>query len=236
MIGIYKITNLLNNKMYIGQSNNIQRRFSEHCYKGVKSRIVLDSAIKKYGKDNFSFEVLEECSKELLNERETYWIEFYNSVETGYNLSYGGDSQSQGENNGRALVSEEDVKSIRLAYLAKERRRVVYEKYKNKIAFSTFSRIWDGTQWSHIMPEVYSEESKTYFSRQATNGELSHSAKFSNAEVVALRERYVHETAKEIYEDVKNRCSYQTLQAILWGRSYKDLPIYRKKQKEWINK
>ena len=236
MIGIYKITNLLNNKMYIGQSNNIQRRFSEHSYKGAESRIVLDSAIKKYGKDNFSFEVLEECSKELLNERETYWIKFYNSVEIGYNLSYGGDSQSQGENNGRALVSEEDVKNIRLAYLAKERRKVVYEKYKNKITFSTFARIWDGTQWSHIMPEVYNEESKTYFSKQATNGELSDKAKFSNVEVVALRERYVHETAKEIYEDVKNRCSYQTLQAILWGRSYKDLPIYRKKQKEWINK
>lgn len=236
MIGIYKITNLLNNKMYIGQSNNIQRRFSEHSYKGAESRIVLDSAIKKYGKDNFSFEVLEECPKELLNERETYWIKFYNSVETGYNLSYGGDSQSQGENNGRALVSEEDVKNIRLAYLAKERRKVVYEKYKNKITFSTFARIWDGTQWSHIMPEVYNEESKTYFSKQATNGELSDKAKFSNVEVVALRERYVHETAKEIYEDVKNRCSYQTLQAILWGRSYKDLPIYRKKQKEWINK
>lgn len=45
MIGIYKITNLLNNKSYIGQSNNIERRFLEHCSKGKNSRILLDIAI-----------------------------------------------------------------------------------------------------------------------------------------------------------------------------------------------
>ena len=71
-IGIYKITNLLNNKIYIGQSLNIERRFKEHCYKGKESRIPLDLAIQKYGKDNFTFEIIENCLKEELNEKETY--------------------------------------------------------------------------------------------------------------------------------------------------------------------
>lgn len=62
MIGIYKITNKINGKFYIGQSNNINRRFQEHITKGQLSRIPLDIAIQKYGKENFLYETLEECS------------------------------------------------------------------------------------------------------------------------------------------------------------------------------
>lgn len=51
IIGIYKITNIINNKSYIGQLANIERRFKEHCYKDYHSRIILDIAIKKYGKE-----------------------------------------------------------------------------------------------------------------------------------------------------------------------------------------
>lgn len=236
MIGIYKITNKLNNKVYIGQSNNIERRFSEHCYKGVKSRIPVDIAIEKDGINNFTFEIVELCQTEQLNEKETYWIKYFNSVQEGYNCSYGGDQQSSGENNGRAQIKEEDVRNIRKAYNEHKRRKDVYNNYKDKITFSTFSKIWDGTQWSHIMPEVYTEENLLYYRIQATNGELSENAAFTNEEVINIRKRYVKETAKEIYEDFKDRCTYQTLQQILWGRTYKDLPIYKKKTKEWINK
>lgn len=71
MIGIYKITNKINGKFYIGQSNDIERRFNEHCTKWKQSRIPLDLAIHKYGKENFLFEVLEECDLEELNQKET---------------------------------------------------------------------------------------------------------------------------------------------------------------------
>ena len=69
MIGIYKITNKINGKIYIGQSNDIKRRFLEHTY---RDKLPIDIAIKKYGKENFSFEILEECPTEQLNEKETY--------------------------------------------------------------------------------------------------------------------------------------------------------------------
>ena len=86
MIGIYKITNNLNNKCYIGQSVHIERRFSEHCFPSKKSQISL--AIQKYGKENFSFEIIEECSVEKLNEREQFWIKYYNSLSpNGYNIT-----------------------------------------------------------------------------------------------------------------------------------------------------
>lgn len=236
MIGIYKITNNINGKIYIGQSNNIQRRFSEHQTKGSASRIPVDIAIQKYGKENFSFEILEECPVEELNIKETEWITYFNSIENGYNCSLGGNQQSTGSNNGRAILTEDEVKIIRRAYANHLRRKDVYKQFENKISFSTFANIWDGTSWSHIMPEVFTEENKKYYMTESTNGENSYYAKFSNEEVVQLRERYVTENAKDIYNDYKDRCSYNTLQQILWGRTYKNLPIYKKKEKKWINK
>jgi group I intron endonuclease len=107
----------------------------------------VDAAIEKYGVENFQFDIIEECSLEKLNERETYWIKYFNSIQDGYNLSEGGDQQSIGGNNGRAILTEEDVKIIRTAYNNHERRKDVYEQFKDKIAFSTFSKIWDGTGW-----------------------------------------------------------------------------------------
>lgn len=236
MIGIYKITNKINGKIYVGQSNNIKRRFWEHQNRGTASRIPVDAAIEKYGSENFQYDIIEECPVEKLNERETYWIKHFNSIENGYNLSEGGDQQSIGSNNGRAILTEEDVKIIRIAYNNHEHRKDVYEQFKNKIAFSTFSRVWDGTSWQHIMPEVLTEENKRYYAKEATNGEKSTKAKFSNEEVLNMRTRYVSENARSIYNDYKDRCSYNTIQQILWGRTYKNLPVYKKKEKKWINK
>lgn len=84
-MGIYKIENLINHKVYIGQSVHIERRWREHCQPMTKS--VISDAIKKYGKENFSFQILEECEKEKLNEREKYYIDKYNCiVPKGYNI------------------------------------------------------------------------------------------------------------------------------------------------------
>lgn len=92
MIGIYKITNQVNGKVYIGQSVHIRTRWKQHKQNAQdkKQNTQLYSAMREYGVDNFSFEVLEECEKEKLNEREIYWISFYNSFQDGYNMTPGG--------------------------------------------------------------------------------------------------------------------------------------------------
>lgn len=97
MVGIYKITNKLNNKCYIGQSVDIKIRWLQHIYEGKRNNPQgkLYHAIFNEGIENFSFEVLEECplDEKILNEKERYWIEFYNSFEEGYNSTKGGQGE-----------------------------------------------------------------------------------------------------------------------------------------------
>ena len=93
MVGIYKITNQINNKAYIGQSIHIEERWKEHERDSNTIDTLLYRAMRKYGFDNFSFEVLEECPEAKLNEREIYWIKFFDTFENGYNLTMGGDGR-----------------------------------------------------------------------------------------------------------------------------------------------
>lgn len=83
--GIYKIENLINHKVYIGQSIHIEKRWKEHCIPSAKS--LVGKAIQKYGKENFSFQIVEECEEHLLNEKESYYIQYYQSlIPKGYNI------------------------------------------------------------------------------------------------------------------------------------------------------
>ena len=87
--GIYKITNIQNGKVYIGQSRHIYRRWTEHkCdAKDENNPTLLYKAFRKYGEQNFKFEVLEECSPNNLTDRENYWIYHYNTLSpNGYNI------------------------------------------------------------------------------------------------------------------------------------------------------
>ena len=144
MIGIYKITNKKTGKSYIGQSNDIERRFKEHQQKGASSRIPLDVAIQKYGKDTFDYEVIEECDLSQLNEKEEYYIQLYDTKNNGYNCNDGGNQQSIGLNNGRAKLSEEDVKIIRCAYRDHKKQQDIYELFKDTISFGYFQNVWQG--------------------------------------------------------------------------------------------
>jgi group I intron endonuclease len=93
VIGIYKIINPLN-KIYIGKSNNIKKRQMHYKYYNYSSMgVKIKNSIKKYGWEQHMFEIIEECSLENLNEKEIYWIKFYNSTntKTGLNVGIGGE-------------------------------------------------------------------------------------------------------------------------------------------------
>lgn len=98
MVGIYKITNTLNNKCYIGQSVDIENRWKQHM---LASRSLTEGgdnysihkAIRKYGIENFIFEIIELTSIEELNNKEKYWIDYYDSYNNGYNETLGGEGK-----------------------------------------------------------------------------------------------------------------------------------------------
>ena len=89
--GIYKIENKLNGKMYVGLTNNIDRRWGEHrknLRQGKHVNTHLQSAVDKYGIENFTFDIIEQCCVSDLVKRELYWIEYHNTNDNrfGYNI------------------------------------------------------------------------------------------------------------------------------------------------------
>lgn len=87
--GIYKIENLINGKIYIGQSIEIEKRWKKHL--AAQDDFLIHKAIRKYGKNNFNFTILEECDIKDLDEKECYWIKFYDTIiPNGYNMVTGG--------------------------------------------------------------------------------------------------------------------------------------------------
>ena len=91
--GVYKITNINNEKVYIGQAADVSNRWKDHIKAGLgidTPNNKLYAAMMEDGVENFTFELLEECKREELNNRETYWIEYYQSQDWGYNMTKGG--------------------------------------------------------------------------------------------------------------------------------------------------
>ena len=139
-----------NGKKYIGQSVNIERRYIDHKYGMNKSSrpAPFDILLHTKGIDSFSFEVLEECSKEKLNEREKFWIKYYDSYNNGYNCTPGG-SNNQGENNPTSKINEitakliiTDLTNTTLTY------QQIADKYNT--TYSTVSNINCCSSWSYL--------------------------------------------------------------------------------------
>jgi group I intron endonuclease len=102
MFYIYKITNKVNEKVYIGKTNEPDKRWKKHCLIALKPNSdrhhLIHKAIAKYGADNFSFEIIEKCKSETKSfKQERYWISYYKSnacryrSKFGYNLTDGGE-------------------------------------------------------------------------------------------------------------------------------------------------
>ena len=142
--GIYKIENLINHHKYIGQSVNIISRWREHRTSAQDENQTnsLYQAIRKYGLENFSFEILEECSRDLLDEREKYWIKFYNSYFDGYNETIGG----QGSAWSSCKLTYDQVKEIQQELISTSKTNLEIG-LKFQVSENTISGINTGYYW-----------------------------------------------------------------------------------------
>lgn len=139
---IYKVTNKFNGKVYIGQTiKPLNYRWSQHC-SYTSNCVALNRAIKKYGKENFTVEQIDIAnSQDELDDKERYWIEFYQSFgEKGYNLTNGGEINK--------LVSEETKLKISLANKGNKYcvGRVMSDETKQKIGEKARLRLSDKTK------------------------------------------------------------------------------------------
>lgn len=235
MIGIYKFTCKLNNKSYIGQSINIETRykghFNNHTNKNLKDyNTKFYRALRKYGFENFQFDIIEIVeNKDLLNNREIYWIKYYDSFFNGYNSNLGGVNVTEcNELHPNAKISNKQLLEIKdLLQNSSISQYELGEKYN--LTQSEISNINLGKKWSNLGECEYpirKEESRL-------KGEKHPLAVLDDNIVMEIRNRYVNEQAKSIYEDYKNICSYITFERALMGRTYSYLPIYKKKEKIW---
>lgn len=146
---IYKYENKINHKIYIGQTNNIERRHREHLNGHSFQTSLIERAIQKYGIDNFNFEILEITSD--YNAREQYWIEYYKSYKPyGYNICEGGGylPNYQGENHPQSTITEEVARKIQQDLMNFSIPQIqIVKKYKTTI--QTVEAIKSGHTWNY---------------------------------------------------------------------------------------
>lgn len=244
MIGIYKITNDINGKCYIGQSIDIEgRRIAHLCAARNPNtpdyHAQIHQAIRKYGEDNFSFEILAELKsggydKDILNNLEKYYIQKYDSMKKGYNATLGGDGGgpgvTRGEKNGRAILTEKDVIHIRECYNAHIPFREVAKEYQDyNITIRGLQHIWSFETWKHIRPEYNTPENKYWHSHKAKANQSviarDNKRHFTEEQVRTFRKEYFENglTVPEIKIKYDREERPTTIRNAIIGKTYKDI-------------
>lgn len=198
---LYKITNNINGKIYIGITNDYKRRWANH---GTENTAI-SNAIKKYGKNNFTFEVLfKNVPIDEIDKLEIEQIQLYNSlVPNGYNVAKGGmynrggNKSLYGNENGHSVLTYEEAK-----YIKDHRNQpmyVLYDLYSDKISYESFKKIYKNQTYKNIEPTV-----EEYPNNIAFSGQFSSKAKLSYSEVCELRKQYQQGVYwKDIYKQYK---------------------------------
>lgn len=229
MIGVYKITNTINDKSYIGISVDIERRWKDHKLPynwNRESNKLLYRAFSKYDIQNFTFEVLEECKISELSEKEKYYIEKYDTLKNGYNATAGGEDFS-GESHPGHKLTKEDIIDIRTRYGNLERKNQVYEIYKNRIGESGFHKIWNGYTWKGIMEEVYTDDIKEFHKYDTANkGSKNGRSRLTEEDVKIIRTRRKNgEVLAEVYKDYSDKLTYGSFTNVWTYQNWKDIIV-----------
>lgn len=220
---IYRITNTVNNKIYIGQTHNFKQRIYKHFFlarNGTKRHLY--NAIRYYGEDKFKSEILEECSEEDASKREQYWIKFFKTTDKryGYNKTDGGEMSNSWKYNThkdhtRRLIGAK-TKGHRVNRVAIEKIRQLRlgtkltDEQKKQISKTLKEKYANGELKIHVPPHY---DMTGYKHTDETRQKMSHSK--------------LNKTYEEIYGDKAN--SMREKCSMKWqgerNPNYKDIPI-----------
>jgi len=147
--GIYAIENINNHKKYIGRSKDVMNRWKQHIKSAFNRKIKhkLYDAIINEGIENFTFYVLEITDN--LEEREKYFINKYDTTNTGYNTLPGG-NDFENLYICRSKLTVNEVKDIRARRLRGEKKKNAYSLYREKITYKGFEKIWYNMNWKKV--------------------------------------------------------------------------------------
>lgn len=171
--GIYKITNLINGKFYIGSTNNIARRKREHLSRGVpKGNSIIKAAILKYGRNNFDISILEECPVEILITREQYYMDL---LKPEYNI------RKEANSNRGMILPERQIQHLRTVnigrkYPGRGNKKVILTNVEGQV-LREFSSVKEAGQIIMVDPSNISrccngitKTCKGYIFKYSTNG------------------------------------------------------------------
>lgn len=227
MVGIYKITNKKNNKVYIGQSNDIAKRKNSHfnaLRKNKHENIHLQNSFNKYGECNFSFEVLEECTEDELNDLEVKYIKEYNSTDRkfGFNIREGGSNGSLSEetkiklSKAKATISFKEVSDIKQMLYDGVSRKYIMEKYN--ISKGNLDSIAQCASFYNVRPELNDFIYRKFFKDRAKireeiinllykglgNKEISETLNVSVSVVEKTKSKYTNLSELKLIERQRN--------------------------------
>lgn len=248
MIGIYCFKNKVNGKRYIGQSIHLEKRYNEHKnnhlnpkYCNYNSKFY--RALRKYGFENFEYNILAICQQDDLNELEQFYIQKYDSKKSGYNSTFGGEDNPSfnpeivkkrnatiasnpeiikklshvGEDNGNAKLTSQDVYFIREEYKNGKSFNQVYELFKNKVGRSGFQQAWLGKTWTNVHMDVYQNGTP-----KNKGGSI-----LTEKDIIDIRTRYEkhQEDKNAIYEDYKEKIGKVGFNKILRHDTWKNIVL-----------
>lgn len=226
MIGIYKITNKVTGKAYVGQSGRLENRLANHkrlAFNTNHSQYNDDlyKDIRHYGIDNFSFEILETIS---LDELEEKWINKIALETDVYNKNLYPFSNKE---HYAKIFNDDEIDSILKMLKENKISNIRIAKYFN-CSPTTIDNINNG--------KVYRRENELYPIRDFKNkGEKNINAKYSDDEVLMIRKEFKTHTINELFDMYSKSSSLKSFERMVTGRSYSHIPIYKKREDKWIN-
>lgn len=217
---IYKIKNTINDKVYIGRTNDLKRRRREHLTNLRNNKHYnrhLQYSFNKYGETNFKFIILEKCKDDEVGQREIDYIEKYNSFRAGYNLTAGGDGGQFGVRYSEEYKQRlsESQKGIKLSEEHKEAVSIAQKQY------------WSDDSYKRKMVEKFRlaqtgrEHSRETRDKMVISGSKR---KLSKEDVIDIRLRYLKgEQQCNILKDYEV-ITKATLSKVCLGQTFKNIP------------